>query len=274
MGISPIIYDPSLLGFPDFPTTNQQVFSTPTEGETFTVPSGVFWIGVKCWAAGGGRGESSGGAGCFAEILLEVYSGEILQIRVGGGGENGGYQNEGAGGINGGGDGGNGAGGGGGGGGYSGIFTNNRPLIMTGGGGGGGRTGSSDITGNGGGSGSNGGFIGSPSPNIGGKVAFIDSFQGSDGKSIFNGTGGGGGGGGFKSGEGGDGDSIVAYPGGSGLACAVLKDNMKNLIARRVKVFFIFSNGTPNISGYLGYGNGASITNSTNAGNGRIEITY
>jgi hypothetical protein len=254
MGISPIIYDPSLLGFPDFPTTNQQVFSNPTTGTNFTVPSGVTWIGVKCWAAGGGAAGPDGGAGAYAEILLEVYSGEILEIRVGGGGLPGNNTGNGggSGGINGGGIGGgdigfgssNAAGGGG----YSGIFVNNRPILMTGGGGGAGWS----TAGNSGGSNSYNGAN--------------DNYQGSHG---FSGeTAGGGGGGGFRGGFSAGADNSA----GSGLSCAVLRDNMRNLIARRVKVFFIFSNGSPNPNGYLGYGDGG--VGRAKGDDGRIEITY
>lgn len=117
-------------------------FGTPGSA-TFTVPAGVTSLTIKAWGGGGGGGNVSGatgGAGGYASGTFVVTPGEVLQVRVAGGG--GGWQTR-TGGVNGGGNGasynGTSAPGGGG---YSGVFRGTpsqaTALVVAGGGGGGG----------------------------------------------------------------------------------------------------------------------------------------
>jgi hypothetical protein len=112
-------------------------------------------VTIKCWGGGGGAGVipntetvsgvdinriTLGGGGAFAQLTMNVESGQKIEINVGGGGEGARGVGGGKGGFNGGGDGGNGvgAGGGGGGGGQSSVFMNGVLLLVAAGGGGGG----------------------------------------------------------------------------------------------------------------------------------------
>lgn len=193
---------------------------TFTSNTTFTVPTGVTTIRIKAWGGGGG---SNGAGGGFVKGDFTVTPGNVLAIRVGGGGpvftsSNAGYS---AAATNGGGRGYKKAVTGtvGSGGGYSGVFTSNTVsqanalLIAAGGGGsnnssgtaggGGGLTGSSG-TGSTGGTQSAGGSVG------GGVLLGGDGQVGS----VFTGGGGGGyfGGGGTASntyGGGGGGSSYT-----------------------------------------------------------------
>lgn len=143
-----------------------QTFTYTGAVQTFTVPTGVSQMTMKCWAAEGGGG--SPGQGGYTEGVVPVTEGDTLNIYVGGAG---GVT---AGGWPGGGTGGS-PGSGGGGGGRSGVRVNgttNADQVIAAGGGGG--------TGNG-----SGGAGGDGGPDIGA--------GGANGSGTYNGLGGGGG---------------------------------------------------------------------------------
>lgn len=193
------------------------MFSTPTDGMTFVVPSNITSIFVVAIGASGeNTNRSVGGEGGRAEATLSVTAGETLTIIVGG-----------TDGTGGGGSGGNG-GDSGAGGGRSAIERSGVPLIVAGGGGGGGSNSVAMCAGGSGGgaSGSNGGNSGGNGGGQGGSGGVggngggtVVNSPGSPGGSIIGGrggngsNGGGGGGGGFGGGGGGGGG------GGIGGAC-------------------------------------------------------
>lgn len=203
---------------------------------TWTVPEGVTSIEVKAWGAGGGGGAGAdpgeggeGGGGAFASGTLSVTPGQILKLRVGGGGVG---STESASGIN--------SAGGGGGGGYSGILNNNDAayLLAAGGGGGGGGdnsnaqeggdggaggsttgvAGSASLTAGGGGGGGtgSGGAGGSGGGNSGTAGAALAGGAGADGRTTAGADGGGASGGTNGGAAGGDGNISTGFAGGGG----------------------------------------------------------
>lgn len=121
----------------------KQTFNYTGSDQTFVVPSGVNYIFVKMWGAGGGHGRAGGwgygadgGGGGHSRGLIPVTPGTSLTVKVGQGGRTAAY------GANYGGGGAAGANadlsyaGTGGGGAY--IFNSTTPLLIAGGGGGGG----------------------------------------------------------------------------------------------------------------------------------------
>mmetsp|Transcript_24329 Transcript_24329/g.84535 ORF Transcript_24329/g.84535 Transcript_24329/m.84535 type:complete len:799 (-) Transcript_24329:2-2398(-) len=87
-----------------------QTYVVPESGRSGTR---IHFVDVKLWGAGGGGGFSPdgwGGAGAFTQAKIAVQSGDVLYLRVGGGGRGVTSGSAGAGGFNGGGDGGNGGG--------------------------------------------------------------------------------------------------------------------------------------------------------------------
>ena len=71
---------------------SSQAFAFAGIDQTFTVPAGVTLIRIKCWGAGGAGGfaSSDGGGGGFVQADLVVVPGDVITVRVGGGG---GYEN-------------------------------------------------------------------------------------------------------------------------------------------------------------------------------------
>jgi uncharacterized protein YkuJ len=79
--------------------TASSTWSTVTSGATWTVPSGVTEIKIKVWGAGGGGGHKHsasseaetmyGGGGGYAEGVITVIPGQVLDIDVGAGGDGG-----------------------------------------------------------------------------------------------------------------------------------------------------------------------------------------
>eukprot|EP00050_Salpingoeca_kvevrii_P004505 m.254803 g.254803 ORF g.254803 m.254803 type:complete len:791 (-) comp11007_c2_seq3:3620-5992(-) len=122
----------------------QRVFEYTGAPVDYVVPSGTTSLRVVAWGAGGGGGfeRNSGttyaGAGGFVEAVLPVTPGEVLTIRVGGGGLKRNGTVGGAGGWNGGGNGGSVASGygGGGGGGATALYRGDELLLVAAGGGG------------------------------------------------------------------------------------------------------------------------------------------
>ena len=121
-------------------------FSYTGANQSFTPPSGVSSVWVKCWGAGGGTGGSNngtfGGAGGFSTGTLAVSAGQTYIVVIGGGGNHSRNAVT-TGGFGGGGDGGNPSGyeGSASAGGYTGLFYQNvafaNARIIAGGGGGG-----------------------------------------------------------------------------------------------------------------------------------------
>lgn len=112
------------------------VFESSTTGVDFVVPVGITSLNYSGWGGGGGsslgngndpRG-GTGGHGGFVGGTIAVTPGEILTVRVGGGGKTLHIQTS-----------------GGGGGGYSGLFRGATPLFVSGGGGGGGASAQTEI---------------------------------------------------------------------------------------------------------------------------------
>lgn len=77
--------------------TQTEVFDSPGD-DSFTVPTGVTELTVRVWGAGGAGGDTrdrgrqfTGGAGggAFASSVLQVTPGDVIDLRVGAGGENG-----------------------------------------------------------------------------------------------------------------------------------------------------------------------------------------
>lgn len=181
-----------------------QVFSTPTAGVPYIVPTGVTSITVKAWGAGGGGANGSGGAGGsgggggFAQATIAVTPGETLTILVGGGGDVVAIGEV-----------------GGGGGGYSGVRRSGTNLLIAGGGGGGGGA-QSTAGGAGGPGGGSSGVAGSNATNSGGGAGTTSSggagsapegtaSYGLAGSSLVGGQGGNGQGNGVGTGSGGAG---------------------------------------------------------------------
>ena len=69
-------------------TTANQVFTATSTVQTFTVPSGIFWIRFFLWGAGGvgqngGINVNSAGGGAFVEGNLRTAPGTVYHIVVG-----------------------------------------------------------------------------------------------------------------------------------------------------------------------------------------------
>lgn len=108
-----------------------KAYTSPGTDYRYTVPANTTSVKVKLWGAGGAGGMQflpgtvfAGGAGAYVEGTISVTAGEVLSVKVGGGGKpgitNGSYEDT----------------YGGGGGGWSGIFRGNVPLLIAAGGGG------------------------------------------------------------------------------------------------------------------------------------------
>jgi gliding motility-associated-like protein len=282
--------------------------------QQWTVPSGVDTIRVKMWGAAGGGGpdltNNAGGGGGYTEAVIPVNAGQVIDIYVGGGGIAADSQTGGAGGWPNGGNGGSGnrievaplgpVGGSGGGGGRSEIRIGGTSYVIAGGGGGGtyNRNGgfgggleaeytvasnSFNIQGFGGtqiagGAPASNTVCGNPVSGIPGA-----SLQGGNGATDLGGilndrTGGGGGGDGFFGGGGGsshDGCFGVgsAGGGGSGYLCSTcpgvtgLTLTQTNFTAPGSPA----NETDPILASYPGVATG---TNSTNGGNGIIQICF
>lgn len=154
------------------PGAKKEFFYVGVE-QYFTVPSGWFSVTVKAWGAGGGGGSGpnggTGGGGGAVAATLSVTPGEVLIVRVGGGGKGGIIGVSAPGGWPGGGAGGSSLSGqaGGSGGGYTGIFRGTNVLAIAGGGGGG----AGEFARNGGVGGSPGGSASSGYPGSGGTLS-------------------------------------------------------------------------------------------------------
>ena len=286
-----ISYNSRLYGYGNYggscgtTTTQTFTFTAPGSINTFNVPSGVNFINIYCWGAGGGSGKSPyhggtggyGGNGGFVQATLNVENISTLKIIVGQGGKKGivggfsGYA----------------FGGGGsvgvvdynwacpGGGGLSGVFVDNQnitiesttfinknaiPIIIAGGGGGSGCTNSSLHGGNAGGLiGNNGssatsfGYGGTQT--IGGNAGTSAPLAPPDGQAgnKFKGGGiqgiyGGGGGGGYYGGGAGKfivNTSIVAGGGGGSSYL-----NTSNFDLLNTVIFNPLDNGTRTVNGY------------------------
>ena len=77
-------------GYTTISNKTRAVFQYQGSTATWTVPSGVSYIFVKMWGAGGGGGSyggwrqgSTGGAGGYSEGILSVTAGQSVSIRVG-----------------------------------------------------------------------------------------------------------------------------------------------------------------------------------------------
>ncbi len=282
--------------------------------QQWTVPSGVDTIRVKMWGAAGGGGpdltNNAGGGGGYTEAVIPVNAGQAIDIYVGGGGIAADSQTGGAGGWPNGGNGGSGnrievaplgpIGGSGGGGGRSEIRIGGTSYVIAGGGGGGtyNRNGgfgggleaeytvannSFNLQGFGGtqiagGAPASNTICGNPVSGIAGA-----SLQGGNGATDLGGTlndrtGGGGGGDGYFGGGGGsshDGCFGVgsAGGGGSGYLCSTCP-GVSGLTLTQTNFTAPGSpaNETdPLLASYPGVATG---TNSTNGGNGLIQICY
>jgi gliding motility-associated-like protein len=282
--------------------------------QQWTVPSGVDTIRVKMWGAAGGGGpdltNNAGGGGGYTEAVIPVNAGQVIEIYVGGGGIAADIQIGGAGGWPNGGNGGSGnrievaplgpVGGSGGGGGRSEIRIGGTSYVIAGGGGGGtlNRNGGAgggleaeytvatnnfNIQGFGGtqiagGAPASNTICGNPVSGIAGA-----SLQGGNGATDLGGTlndrtGGGGGGDGYFGGGGGsshDGCFGVgsAGGGGSGYLCSTCP-GLTGLTLTQTNFTAPGSpaNETdPLLAFYPGVATG---TNSTNGGNGLIQICY
>ncbi|MFN7690759.1 MAG: glycine-rich protein, partial [Bacteroidota bacterium] len=282
--------------------------------QQWTVPSGVDSIFVKMWGAAGGGGpdltNNAGGGGGYTEAVIPVNAGQVIDIYVGGGGIAADSQTGGAGGWPNGGNGGSGnrieaaplgaIGGSGGGGGRSEIRIGGTSYVIAGGGGGGTynrnggfgggleaeytvATNSFNIQGFGGtqtagGAPASNTICGNPVSGIAGA-----SLQGGNGATDLGGalndrTGGGGGGDGYFGGGGGsshDGCFGVgsAGGGGSGYLCSTCP-GVSGLTLTQTNFTAPGSpaNETdPLLASYLGVATG---TNSTNGGNGLVQICY
>ena len=82
--------------FFEYETRVNSTTSTETRGDlTWTVPTGITYIFVKMWGAGGGGGQyggwrngGHGGGGGYSEGILSVSGGQVVTMRVGEGGWN------------------------------------------------------------------------------------------------------------------------------------------------------------------------------------------
>ena len=285
-----ISYNSRLYGFGNYGgscgTTTIQTFTFTAPGSinTFNVPSGVNFINIYCWGAGGGAGTSPyyggtggyGGNGGFVQATLNVENISTLKIIVGQGGKKGivgglsGYAFGGGGSVGVSGDNNWACPGGGG---LSGVFVDNSdvtvisttfinqssiPIIIAGGGGGGGCTNSTLHGGNAGGLiGNNGSFADSfgygGTQTIGGNSGTSAALTPPDGQAgnIFKGGGvggiyGGGGGGGYYGGGAGKyiTNGIVAGGGGGSSYLNTSNFNLLNTI-----ILNSLANGTRIVNG-------------------------
>jgi gliding motility-associated-like protein len=282
--------------------------------QQWTVPSGVDTIRVKMWGGAGGGGpdpvfpgQCAGGGGGYTEFSLAVIPGDVLQIKVGAGGQKAIANTGGNGGWPAGGDGGSGncnelingmptdVGGAGGGGGRTEIRitgSNNQLLAIAGGGGGaaynraggpgGGLQAEFTITSNGfemmgfGGSQTAGGGPGNftlAPPFVFGQPGI--SLGGGDGANNLanQGKGAGGGGDGYFGGGGGS-DGLFGVGstggGGSGYLCATCPGLSGNTLTGGF--FGVPANlADPLLNSYPGT---AAGVNNTNGGNGLVQICY
>ena len=211
-------------------TTANQTFTATSSVQTFTVPSGIFWIRFFLWGAGGigqngGINVNSAGGGAFVEGNLRTAPGTVYYIVVGARGRYNITPTIANGGAAGGGTGADG-------GGFSGIFSStpsvSSVIAIAGGGGGAGF--------NGNGYGGGGGFPsggtaqgGSPggSQTAGGSVSFAGS-QFLGGVSGFGGDCCGGGGGGGWFGGGGGNNSQGGGGGSSTVTSLVINPILEN----------------------------------------------
>jgi gliding motility-associated-like protein len=229
------------------PPSDTTIFDYTGTDQTYTVPAGVTCLDVRMWGGGGGSADNSnggyGGGAAFVSGRLNVTPGQVLTIRVGGGGAAGTTGNNAANGVSvypNGGVGRQQSRGGGNGGGMSGIFLANTPLGIAGAGGGG--AGSGSTGGNGtnycGGvgaavaqNGSRGGERNGCAQGAGGcggnangtnnnciapASTFANGFQGGNGESGSFTHGGAGGGGGYAGGQGGASGGNNSGGGGGG----------------------------------------------------------
>lgn len=204
-----------------------QTFNYTGGQQTWTVPSGVSTVTVRCWGAqgGGGTGGGNGANGGFGETTLNVSAGETLYIYVGERGNFGSGSSGGSGGWPNGGDGGTddpGDGGGGGGGGSSGVRYPSSSVsdqVCMGGGGGGNDWGGFHAPGRGGGTqgeDGDGGYWGEGGTQSSGGDEGGSRNQGGDGVGGQSGIAGGGGGGGYYGGGGSDAAGSYDGAGGGG----------------------------------------------------------
>ena len=281
------------------PTSNGAAVAYPYTGNNqyFIVPAGVTRITVQLWGAGGGAGYNtsnigSGGGGGFVSGTLNVTSGEVLTLIVGGGGCNS---------CTGHAYGGGGAGSpncqGGSGGGRSAIQrTPGTDLATAGGGGGGTRYNNTAFGGAGGAASGAGGCAGGQGTTSSGGAGGAGSggsagtagsqYQGGDaggGTGCGGGTpyGGGGGGGGYYGGGGGgqqnscntnSGGGGSNYTGGLTTATANTAGSAGNNGGNNATSYPVGNSaGLP--SGYSTVGTGASVSSGT-GGNGLITISW
>lgn len=76
-------------GYTNVTGKTRVVFQFTGANQTWTIPSGVSFVFVKMWGAGGGGGSyggwrqgSTGGAGGYSEGILPVVAGQTMTIRV------------------------------------------------------------------------------------------------------------------------------------------------------------------------------------------------
>jgi hypothetical protein len=264
--------------------TTAATFSYTGANQTFTVPTGIFFIAVYMWGGGGGGGgrdasqTGGGGAGAMIQGVLRVRPGESLTIVVGGGGSTGST-------VYGGGGRGSAVGSGtsGGGGGRSAIVRSGADAVVAGGGGGGsynttqggsatfsgtGADGSGGTIGGKGGTQSAGGAAGS------GSVFGSPATPGSQGQGGGGSGFGGGGGGGWYGGGGGSSDIGAGGGGGSSYTSLLI------LVPGQSVFGFTSSDGkaAPNttspyyVSGVAAGGNKSGSGDA--GGNGLVVIAY
>lgn len=229
------------------PPSDTTIFDFTGGDQTYTVPTGVTCLDLRMWAGGGGSADNSnggyGGGAAYVGGRLNVTPGQVLTIRVGGGGAAGTTGNNTANGTSvypNGGVGRQQARGGGNGGGFSAIFLANTPLAIAGAGGGG--AGSGSTSGNGtnycggvgaevGQNGNRGGERNGCTQGAGGcggnangtnnncltpNSTFANGYQGGNGESGSFTHGGAGGGGGYAGGQGGASGGNNSGGGGGG----------------------------------------------------------
>lgn len=211
-------------GSPGFYTGNTTTFGYTGGDQTFSKPSGIRYVRIKAWGAGGGARHYSGGYGGFseAEIMLPNTNAENLTVVVGQAGDasatdattyggGGGYRWDGG-------------AGGGRGGGRSSVRRSSEDIVTAGGGGGGGFA-SGGVGGQGGGltgAGGTGAAAGSGGTQTGGGAGGSGSGgTAQSGGQYFggyttSGWAGGGGGGGWYGGGGGSGVNNNHGGGGGG----------------------------------------------------------
>ena len=272
------------LAFAQVFAQSEQPFNSPGSS-TFTVPDGVTQITVQMWGAGGGGGSGNdgrggGGGGGFAQAVIAVSPGQVINVTVGAGGgvgaaggntifSTGSFSVQ----ANGGGSTTGTAGGSGGGSNFTGSFVST--ASFTGGNGGSGQTGGNRGGGGGGGSATasaNGGNGGNGDNNSGGAGGTGEGNGGVGGRSSAAGAGqfpgGGGGGRGSQGGPSGNGangrvvvswsppsvanstiaanpqDEVLADGSDSSTITVTVRDENNNVMGADVDVFFEITAGT------------------------------